>query len=94
LRCDNSEKVKTIQEVCGISRDGSKKWWWWNGYVNKVLREKKEKYKIWRKKREAESRAEYVQSRRSNANRIFAKAMNDKVTKEALKIEEVSAHRK
>jgi len=60
--------------------------------VKKMLREKK-KYKIWRKKRDAESKAVYVQSRR-NAKRIVAKAMNDKVTEDALKIEKMSAQEK
>jgi len=45
------------------------------------------------KKRDTESRAEYVQSRR-NAKRIVAKATNDKMTEEALKIEEMSAQEK
>jgi len=61
--------------------------------VKKALREKKYKYKNWRKKRYAESRAEYVQSRR-NAKRLVAKAVNDKVTEKALKIEEMSAQEK
>jgi len=58
-----------------------------------LLREKKEKYKNWRKKRDAESRTEYVQSRR-NAKRIVAKTRNDKMTEKALKIEEMSAQEK
>jgi len=52
--------AKTKKEVCGISRDGSRKeTWWWNSDVKKTWKEKKEKNKIWRKKREVESRAEY-----------------------------------
>jgi len=52
--------------------------------VKNALREKKVKYKIWRIER-YRIKSEYVQSRR-NAKRIVAKAMNDKVTEEALKI--------
>jgi len=70
--------AKTIKEVCSISRGGRRKeTWCWNGDVKKALREKKEKHKMWRKKRDAESRAEYVQSR-INAKRVVAKSMNDK----------------
>jgi len=87
--------AKTMKELCGISRGGRRKETWrWNGDVIKALREKKENYTIWRKKRDAESRAEYVQSRRNAKRIVVAKAMNDKVTEETLKIEEEKTEHK
>jgi len=73
--------------MCGISRGGSRKETWWNGDVKKSI-EIKEKYKNWRKER-CRIKSWDVQSRR-NAQRIVAKAMNDKETEEALKIEEMA----
>jgi len=43
----SQKMAKTMKEVCGITRGGSRKeTWWWNGDVKKALRENKEKYTI------------------------------------------------
>ena len=92
-RDDWEEKMrhiaKIMKEVCGTSKRGGCRrdtWWWNNEEVKKAIKEKKEKYKIWRRVRSDEARAVYIEFR-SRARRAVAMAMKEAAPKEASEIE-------
>lgn len=86
----NEKVMKIMSEVCGRTkmkqRNKKETWWWNNSDVKRALKEKKEKYKLWRKNRNEDTRADYVATR-NRAKREVAKAMNKEAVCEVEKIE-------
>ena len=51
--------------------------WWWNEEVSEAVREKKTKYRKWKKENTKEARMEYKKSRQ-NAKRVISSAKEKK----------------
>ena len=62
--------MESAQDICGITKRPCrhKETWWWNEEVAEAVRQKKIKYRKWKKENTKEARMEYKKSRK-NAKR-------------------------
>jgi len=76
--------METAQDVCGMTKGPRrhKETLWWNEVVAEAVKEKKIKYRKWKKENTKEARKEYKKSRR-NAKRVICSA-KEKKQKECL----------
>ena len=71
--------METAQDVCGMTKGPRrhKETLWWNEVVAEAVKEKKIKYRKWKKENTKEARKEYKKSRR-NAKRVICSAKEKK----------------
>jgi len=71
--------METAQDICGMTKGPRrhKETWWWNEDVAEAVREKKVKYRKWKRENTEEARLEYKKSRQ-NANRVISSAKEKK----------------
>jgi len=71
--------METAQDICGMTKGPCrhKETWWWNEDVAEAVREKKIKYRKWKKENTKEARREYKKSRQ-NAKGVISLAKETK----------------
>jgi len=71
--------MESAQDICGMTKRPRrhKETWWWNEEVAESVREKKIKYRKWKKENTKEARMEYKKSRK-NAKRIISSVKEKK----------------
>jgi len=70
--------METAQDICGMTKGPCrhKETWLWNEEVAEAVRDKKIKYRKWKKKNTEEARMEYKS--RQNAKRVISSAKEKK----------------
>jgi len=75
----NSIMMGTAQDICDMSESPCrrKETWWWNEEVAEAVREKKIKYRNWKRENSTEAWKEYKKNR-LNAKRVISSAKEKK----------------